>query len=75
MATSRRKTWWGVVGYAVWGFLNVTLIVLEFFRDDPRWWRFLLSGIFLVVSVAGVLDRWKTLRSPEPVTGTPPPAA
>ena len=73
MATSRRRIWWGVVGYAVWGVLNVLLIVLETFRDDPRWWRFLLSAGFIVISVGGVIDGLKKLRVSETTTGTPPP--
>jgi hypothetical protein len=75
MATKRSRIWWGVVGYAAWGVLNVLLIVLETFRDDPRWWRFLLGAVFLVISVSGVLDGLKKLRAPETTTGAPPPAA
>jgi hypothetical protein len=69
MATSRRKTWLSLGVYAAWGVLNAILIVLETVRDDPRWWRFVLSAIFIAISVNGVFDDLNKLRAPEPVRG------
>lgn len=52
-----------LAGYAAWGVLNLVILVTEFMRDDPRWWRVALSVIFIGVSTGGVVDQARALRS------------
>ncbi len=57
------RSWLKLVAYAAWGALNVVILVTEFMRDDARWWRVALSVIFIGVSVGGVLDQARALRT------------
>jgi drug/metabolite transporter (DMT)-like permease len=67
-AVGRRVRWFKFAFFAALAVANVGLLVAEVLRDETRWWKLLLSVVFMLgcaASAAGQLQRLKAVPSAE----------
>jgi hypothetical protein len=63
---ARLKVWLALAGYVLLATANAAVLVVEFLREDSRWWRFLLSTLFLLMGLAGIANQREKLRTDGP---------
>lgn len=49
-----------------WAALNVVLLGVELARDDPRWWKLVLTAVFALGGAAGAFDTARDTRNRRP---------
>lgn len=52
-----------LAAYAIFAAFNVFALVVEFARDDTRWWRVVVCVIVAVGFTVGALDQSRALRA------------
>lgn len=66
---AQQGSWLKLTGYAALAVLNVSLLVMELLRDDPRWWKIGISVVLLLVGAGGAAGQGRALKRQRTATG------